>query len=220
MTRRSTRTMMVLSQASLTTTPWRMRFGIASSLLLRGGLGGPGALALDGLDPRDVAPHLAHPRRILELAARPLEAQVEGLLGEVVDLLLQLVGGLRPDVARLHVGTSSPSRVTNRVRIGSFAAARSNASLASAAGTPSSSNMIRPGLTRHTQNSGEPLPLPMRTSAGLLDTETSGKMRIQTRPTRLMWRVIVRPAASIWRAVMRPGSTAFNPTAPNLTAVP
>src|SRR5262249_12693068 len=110
MTRRSTRTMTVLSHASLTTTPCRMRFGIALVLLRR-----PGALAQDGFDPRDVAPHLAHPRRVLELAARALEAQVERLLREIVDLALQLVVGLRPDVARLHAATSSPRRVTNRV---------------------------------------------------------------------------------------------------------
>ena len=71
--------------------------------------------------------------------------------------------------------------------------------------------MMRPGLTRQIQYSGEPLPLPMRTSAGFVDTGTSGKMRIQTRPMRRIWRVIARRAASIWRAVMRPGSTAFMP---------
>ena len=71
--------------------------------------------------------------------------------------------------------------------------------------------MMRPGLTRQIQNSGEPLPLPMRTSAGFCDTGTSGKMRIQTRPARRMWRVIARRAASIWRAVIRPGSEAFSP---------
>ena len=61
---------------------------------------------------------------------------------------------------------SSPGRVTNRVPIGSLAAASSKASRATSGGTPSSSNMMRPGFTRQTQNSGEPLPLPMRTSAG------------------------------------------------------
>ena len=71
--------------------------------------------------------------------------------------------------------------------------------------------MIRPGLTRHIQYSGEPLPLPMRTSAGFLLTGTSGKTRIQTRPARFMWRVMARRAASIWRAVTRPGVTAFRP---------
>src|SRR5260221_8009819 len=143
MTRRSTRTTIVLSQASLTTTPCRTRFGITLFLLLRGGRAG--ALAQDGLDARDVATDLAHARRVLELAARALETQIEGLLAEVLDLLLQLVGGLGSDVRRLHANTSSPSLVTKRVPIGSLAAARSKASRANAAGTPSSSNMIRPG---------------------------------------------------------------------------
>ena len=73
--------------------------------------------------------------------------------------------------------------------------------------TPSISNMMRPGLTRAAQNSGAPLPEPMRTSAGFFGTGTSGKMRIHTRPARFMWRVMARRAASIWRAVTRSGST-------------
>ena len=71
--------------------------------------------------------------------------------------------------------------------------------------------MIRPGATRHTQNSGEPLPDPMRTSAGFADTGTSGKMRIHTRPVRFIARVMARRAASICRAVSRSGSSAFSP---------
>src|SRR3546814_6911327 len=84
----------------------------------------------------------------------------------------------------------------------------------------SSDLMIRPGWTRATQNSGAPLPLPMRTSAGLVLTGTSGKMRIHTRPSRFMWRVTARRAASIWRAVTRPGSAALRPYAPKFSAVP
>src|SRR6185503_2530289 len=68
--------------------------------------------------------------------------------------------------------------------------------------------------------SGEPLPLPMRTSAGFLEIGLSGKMRIQTRPPRLMWRVIARRAASIWRAVRRPRPTAFSPYSPKETLAP
>src|SRR3954451_6166421 len=79
---------------------------------------------------------------------------------------------------------------------------------------------MRPGLTRATQNSGEPLPEPMRTSAGLELTGTSGNTRIHRRPVRLMWRVIARRAASIWRAVIRSGSMAFKPKAPKLSSVP
>ena len=102
-------------------------------------------------------------------------------------------------------------RVTMRVFIGSLAAPRRRASRATSSGTPSISNMIRPGCTRAAQYSTAPLPLPIRTSAGLSVTGTSGKMRIHTRPWRFIWRVIARRAASIWRAVMRSGSTDFRP---------
>src|SRR6187397_3419249 len=60
----------------------------------------------------------------------------------------------------------------------------------------------------------------MRTSAGFFDTGLSGKMRIQMRPPRLMWRVIARRAASIWRAVRRPRPMAFRPYSPKLTLLP
>src|SRR5213593_218110 len=60
----------------------------------------------------------------------------------------------------------------------------------------------------------------MRTSAGFCDTGLSGKIRIQTRPPRLMWRVIARRAASIWRAVSRPRPVALSPYSPKLTLLP
>src|SRR5678816_4411764 len=60
----------------------------------------------------------------------------------------------------------------------------------------------------------------MRTSAGFFDTGLSGKMRIQIRPPRLIWRVIARRAASIWRAVRRPRTTALRPYSPKLTLLP
>src|SRR6266567_2600071 len=60
----------------------------------------------------------------------------------------------------------------------------------------------------------------MRTSAGFCDTGLSGKIRIQMRPPRLIWRVIARRAASIWRAVRRPRPTAFSPYSPKLTLAP
>ena len=82
------------------------------------------------------------------------------------------------------------------------------------------SKMTRPGLTRATHSSGVPLPEPIRTSAGFFDTGTSGKMRIQTRPARFMWRVSARRAASIWRAVIRSGAIAFRPNWPNDNVAP
>src|SRR5262249_15640300 len=140
-----------------------------------------------GLNAGDVAPHLPHPRRVFQLAAGALKAQVEDLFAEGFDLGSEFVFGARAHIARLHRlhdAASSPWRTTKRVAISNFAEANSNATRATSCSTPSSSNMIRPGLTRATQNSGEPLPLPMRTSAGFCDTGTSGKIRIHTRPTR------------------------------------
>src|SRR5690606_15296251 len=118
----------------------------------------------NGLDPGDVAAHLAHPRGVLELPGGLLEAQVELLLLQLQQLLAQLVLGLGPEFRRLHCATS-PGRPTKRVRSGSLAPPRRIASSASDAGTPSISNRIRPALTGATQYSTDPLPLPMRTSA-------------------------------------------------------
>src|SRR6185503_4969244 len=106
------------------------------------------------------------------------------------------------------------------VRIGSFAAASAKASRAVASSTPSISNSTLPGTISATKYSGEPLPLPMRTSAGFLEIGLSGKMRIHTRPPRLMWRVIARRPASIWRAVRRPRVSAFRPNSPKETLAP
>src|SRR5262245_58450165 len=230
---------MVLSCLSLTTTPWSWRFGISKPLFrlrlrlrTRGALPrcfgfcfgrrrgrhrhGAGALLRgDGLDPGDVAAHGAHPRRILELAGRPLEAQVEPLLLELQELVVELVDAHRPDIGWFHRFSSySAMRSTKRVLIGSLAAARSSASLAVVTDTPSTSKMMRPGLMRVTQYSGVPLPEPMRTSSGFFDTGTSGNTRIQTRPARFMWRVSARRAASSWRAVTRSGSSALSPNWP------
>ena len=78
-------------------------------------------------------------------------------------------------------------------------------------GTPASSNMTRPGLTTATQCSGEPLPEPMRVSAGFFVYALSGKTLIQTLPPRLILRVIAIRAASIWRFVIQPASSALRP---------
>src|SRR5918994_3665491 len=219
--RRSTFTTTVLSCLSLITTPCNTRFGISFSLSLRFGE----LLALKRTHAGDVLADLAHARGVLELAGGPLEAQVELLLLQRQELVLELVRrhGLevREPLGRLHGGPPySAMRWIKRVLMGSFAAPRRSASRAMSSGTPSISNMIRPGATRAAQNSGEPLPLPMRTSVGFCDTGTSGKMRIQTRPARFIWRVMARRAASIWRAVTRSGCTAFKPNWPKLRSVP
>src|SRR5918995_6249075 len=215
MNRRSTRTITVLSHLSLTTVPCMTRLGMASSSDRARRLRGE-----DGLDARDIATHFAYARRVLELPGGPLEAQVELLLLELQQLLAQLILGPGAQLRRLHHGASPCGRPTKRVRNGSLAPPRRIASWASVAETPSISNMIRAALTGATQYSTEPLPLPMRTSAGFLLPGTSGKMPIHTRPARFRWRVIARRAASIWRAVTRALPVAFMPKAPKLSSAP
>src|SRR5664279_3404492 len=95
--RRSTSTTIVLSFLSLTTVPCRTRFGIVLLALCFRGL-----LARDRGQPRDIAAHLAHSRRILELAAGALEAQVELLLLQAADLVAHLIVAHQPNVRRLH----------------------------------------------------------------------------------------------------------------------
>src|SRR3954470_18292228 len=77
--------------------------------------------------------------------------------------------------------------------------------------------MTRPGLTTATQPSGEPLPLPIRVSAGFFVNGLSGEMLIHTLPPRLILRVIAIRAASIWRLVNQPSSSALIPKSPNCT---
>src|ERR1035437_8449775 len=101
-TRRLTRTVMVLSILSLVTRPVRTRLGIA--LLLSGLRGGAGFLRQNGLHARDFAPNLLHSALALVLAGRTLKAQVELLLAQVQQHAAQFVGRLRPHVARFAKG--------------------------------------------------------------------------------------------------------------------
>src|SRR4051794_8909016 len=109
--------------------------------------------------------------------------------------------------------------MTNLVLRGSLWPARRIASRASCSSTPASSNMTRPGLTTATQPSGEPLPEPMRVSAGFFVKGLSGYTLIQTLPPRLILRVIAIRAASIWRFVSQPASRDLMPYSPNWTDV-
>src|SRR5690606_35556657 len=112
------------------------------------------ALGLQSLDASDLAADFLDPRGTLELVGRRLEAQVELLLLQRNELFGELVVALGAQVFGVGGHHSpprcevSPRRAITLVLIGSFIAARSNASAASGPGTPSSSNRIRPGLTR------------------------------------------------------------------------
>src|SRR5215218_8756032 len=107
----------------------------------------------------------------------------------------------------------------NLVLTGSLCPARRIASRASGSGTPASSNITRPGFTTATQPSGEPLPEPMRVSAGFFVKGLSGKTLIHTLPPRLILRVIAIRAASICRFVSQPSSRALMPYSPNWISV-
>src|SRR5579883_375094 len=102
MTRRSMSTTTVLSPLSLTTRPCITLLGIALSSRLRLDGSRSAALAQNGLDPRDVAPHDTHTHRRFELTARLLKAQIELLLLERRQSLGQLVVGLAAEIHRLR----------------------------------------------------------------------------------------------------------------------
>src|SRR5574344_3081069 len=102
----------------------------------------------------------------------------------------------------------------------SFVSARRRHSRATASETPPTSNRILPGTMTATQNSGLPLPPPIRTSIGLRVMGLSGKMRIQSLPLRVISRLITTRHASICVAVTNPRSSAFRPYSPNASSAP
>src|SRR5687767_12870625 len=88
-------------------------------------------LGLQRLDAGDGAAHLADPRRLLKLAGRRLEAEVERLALQLAELIGELVVGHGCQFALLHLPAPkcevSPRRATTLTLIGSFIAARLNA---------------------------------------------------------------------------------------------
>src|SRR3954447_7207953 len=71
-----------------------------------------------------------------------------------------------------------------------------------------------PGRTVATQNSGCPLPLPIRVSGGRAVTDLSGKIRIHNLPLRFMFLVKATRAASICVFVIQARSRVCNPNSP------
>src|ERR1700722_16101432 len=112
--------------------------------------------------------------------------------------------------------TIERARLINRVLIGSLVAASRNDSRATDSVTPSNSKRILPGRTVATQNSGLPLPFPIRVSGGRLVTDLSGKILIHSFPFLFMLRVKATRAASIWVFVIQARSRvckAYSPKA-------
>src|SRR5437764_339619 len=85
---------------TLTTSPCSMRLRISS---LRLGLCRASAfLCCNRLDARDVAAHLPHARRVLQLPGRALETQVEAFLLQLEELVIELVEGHGAQIVGLH----------------------------------------------------------------------------------------------------------------------
>jgi len=85
------------------------------------------------------------------------------------------------------------------------------ASLATSSVTPSTSNIILPGLTLHAQYSGAPLPFPILTSVGFLDTGILGNILNHTFPVLFIYLVKATLAASICLDITLSGSIALKP---------
>ena len=77
--------------------------------------------------------------------------------------------------------------------------------------------MTLPPATLAAQKSTAPLPLPIRTSVGLVVIGKDGKILIHNLPFRLIFLLIDCLAASICLAEIVPASAAFNPIVPNLS---
>src|SRR6266511_3929091 len=137
-------------------------------------LAGRGRRALVGHRLFPLLRQLALALRVVELAGDVLEPEVEQLLLGLGQLGGQLIRVQVGQLSCLHGHHSASTRFTNLHFMGSLWAARRMAYWAVASGTPDSSNITRPGLTLATHHSGEPLPEPIRVSAGFLVTGLSG----------------------------------------------
>src|SRR5438874_467505 len=127
----------------------------------------------------------------LQLAGGALDAQVEQLRLGFAQLDHQVLVGQLAQFGGTGAGchqTSTPSRLTMRHFIGSLWIARRIASRAICSFGKDISKRIRPGLMLATHHSGEPLPEPIRVSAGFLVIAWSGNTVIQTLPPRRMCR--------------------------------
>src|SRR5215467_4920890 len=141
---------------------------------------------------------------------------MQALLPQITSLGKQLVRAHFDNFFHLHgcYAAATWCRLKNFVRTGNLSAASRRDSRATDSGTPSSSKRTLPGRTVATQNSGWPLPLPMRVSGGRAVTGLSGKTRIHNFPLRFMLRVSATRAASSWVLVIHARSRVCSPNSP------
>ena len=124
----------------------------------------------------------------------------------------------KPIEVRMGKGKGSPEYFACRVKPGRILfevdgvseQIAKEASLAICSETPSTSNNILPGFTLHAKYSGDPLPLPILTSIGFLETGIFGNILVQTLPCLFMCLVNATLAASICLPVTLSGCKAFN----------
>src|SRR5690606_23127595 len=132
------------------------------------------------VDASDVALDRTNATVTVQLAGGCLEAKVEQFFLRLTKRLnearvfesVELSGAEFLSADRHYASPSS--RLIMRAFKGSLWMARISASRASCSLTPATSNMTRPGFTLATHHSGEPLPEPMRVSAGFLVSGRSG----------------------------------------------
>src|SRR5207253_9231144 len=98
--------------------------------LLQGGPDSEVPRSQDGHDPGDVVPDLGDLARVLELADRMLEPELVELTARGAQAHPKLVGFQHAELVDFHLGPPLSAEVTNRVLIGSLAAASFMASFA------------------------------------------------------------------------------------------
>src|SRR5689334_14571514 len=206
---------------------------------LRGRLRLP--LAKDCLDPRDVFARLLELTGVFQFFRHRLAAQVKEVLLLLDYLALEVLSASIPQLFQFsfHIRllpsasffpayrllptayyATACRRATNRHRTGILCAMRARHRLAVGRSTPETSNITVPGLTTAAQNSGSPLPLPMRTSSGLAEIGLCGKIRMNNRPSRRRkWLAATRPA-SICLAEIQDATSVCRPYSPNATVLP
>src|SRR6218665_115784 len=138
------------------------------------------ALTNDGVDAGNVALHGTDATVALKLCGRGLEEKVKQLFlcffqfcNEALCLKRIKLAGCEFFCSNGHYASPS-SRLMMRALSGNLWMARVIASRASSSDTPATSNNTRPGLTLATHHSGDPLPEPMRVSAGFFVSGPSG----------------------------------------------
>jgi hypothetical protein len=130
-------------------------------------------------DSGNITPDIDYGLGIFQLFRNRLRTQVKQMSLEFLEFTLELIRVHLAVMLYFHFKRpvySECLRLTNLHLIGILCATLTNACFATLSLTPPISNITVPGLTLATQNSGSPLPLPIRVSSGLLLTGLCGNI--------------------------------------------